>query len=736
MPQNIDYEADSVETAVDLSAPKWVKPADRIYVFVIFSACLATALITPFVFLQWRIWGFDDFLPRLIMIPLWYGKAFQYDFFSAMLGWAIGLILLALLVGTLKSKNKPWKKVKLPLVKRKPKGSALHGTAGWARWNDLKNMALLPPKVIDGRNGDEHKGVFVGAYQHEGNVHYLRHNGPEHVLAFAPTRSGKGVGLVLPTLYTWDESVLVHDPKGECYALTSGFRTKHLGQKCFNFDPANPNTDEVHAYNPLAEVRVGTSHQVADAQNIATILVDPEGAGLKDHWDKTSQALTAGLILHICLKAKAEGGIPTFAQLAQLVSDPDLENVDAMFEEMKNATYCDGRPHPMVAQEAQVMLNKEEREKSSVLSTVVSNLGLYRDPAIIANTSRSDWRVDDLMQGDTPTSCYLVVRPSDADRIRPLIRLICTQIVRRLTKEMTFEDGRAKGNYKHRLLLLLDEFTALRKLDVIEHALAYMAGYGIKCYLIVQDIEQLKAVYGKEETVISNCLVRVCFAPNKIETAKTISEMAGKQTVVHKSADSGKGSSGGDKAFHETSRDLITAEEAMRLRGAEKDNKGDITRAGALLVFVSGHRPIFGQQVLYFKDPRLNERSRIPPPRLELDDPNRYDPSTNGILIQDDVRERLESLRGQVHSQWDADGIAESLRDLTPVASRAQYERLKRLATDTAANGSEEPLQSEDVRVARPKTGAAPAYSTLMGLVLSTLASKGDYVPGGRVFAP
>ena len=668
MSDNIDYQANEVQTAKSFtSSHGFINKSFQWFVF--FSVCAATILY-PIVHLQVHIWGFEHFIERFALVTVWYPSAFNRYFTPALLGIAIGFLLLALVLKTRYKKDSFWKKIRVPFLGSKPKGSALHGTAGWAEFDDIKQMALLPP----GRLGEEgqHDGVFVGAYPDPKNPKhdiYLRHNGPEHVLAFAPTRSGKGVGLVLPTLLDWRESALVHDPKGECWALTSGFRSEKLGQRVFNFDVVNPNTSEVHAFNPLSEVRVGTTHEVADAQNIATILVDPEGKGLKDHWDKTAQALTSALILHICRKSVQEDQMPTFSALAKAVSNPEASGIDDLFNEMKQATYYDGQAHPMVAEEAQVMLNKEEKEKTSVLSTVVSNLGLFRDPAVIANTSRSDWKVNDLMNGEKPATCYLVVRPSDADRIRPLIRLICTQIVRSLTEKMRYEGGRAFGNYKHRLLLLLDEFTALRKMDVVQQALAYMAGYGIKAYLIVQDIEQLKAVYGREETVISNCHVRIAFAPNKIETAKTISEMAGTKTVVYKQADFGKKSDGGH--WSETSRPLITPEEAMRLRGAQKDSKGNIVQAGDLLVFVAGFRPIYGRQVLYFRDKRLNERSRMLPPDLVADDIMRYDPNQRHMDAPDDIQELIEGVESK---QWrSADAIDQLGDKIQAVQGHGQF---------------------------------------------------------------
>lgn len=501
----------------------------------------------------------------------------------------------------------------LLLSSRRGAGMAgLHGTAHWATRPEIERTGLLRP-------AGEAAGVYVGGWQDpEGALHYLRHSGPEHVLAFAPTRSGKGVSLVLPTLLSWPDSVVVYDPKGEAWALTAGWRKKHACQLVFRFDPASAEPG-VAAYNPLEEIRLGTEHEVGDAQNVSTILVDPEGQGLRDHWAKTSQALLTGAILHCCYAVPKEKHRPaSLADLVELFSDPE-KGIDDVIETMLNYDHHDGQTHPLVAQEARTLANKEDRELSSVVSTAVSFLSLYRDPVVARNTSRSDYKIEDLMHHDSAISLYLVVRPSDASRLRPLVRLIATQIVSRLTERLDFDEGRVVAHYRHRLLLLLDEFASLKRLPAIEESLAYMAGYGIQSYLIVQDLQQLLAVYGREESLLGNCHVRIAFAPNKIETAELVSKMAGQQTVVRRQTSlSGKRTSlrlsNASESISEVQRPLITADEAMRLPGAVKDANGQIVEPGHMLVFVAGHPPIYGRQCLYFRDPAFATRSRVPAP--------------------------------------------------------------------------------------------------------------------------
>jgi len=400
---------------------------------------------------------------------------------------------------------------------------------------------------------------------------YLRHNGPEHVLAFAPTRSGKGVGLVIPTLLSWPHSVVCYDIKGENWALTAGWRKQYAGNRVLKFDPTSQEGSA--RFNPLCEIRLETPLEVADAQNLATMLVDPDGKGLVDHWAKTSQALLTGAILHCSYVQRREtGAAATLADVDGLLANPELD-IQAVLERMLEYRHRDDQPHPVVARVARNLLNLSEKELSSVVSTALSFLSLYRDPVVAMNTSQSDFRIRDLMHHEHPVSLYLVVRPADADRLRPLIRLLLTQIVRRLTETMRFEAGRSVADYRHRLLLLLDEFASLKRLPVIEEALAFMAGYGLKAYLIVQDLQQIRSAYGRDEGLVGNCHLRIAYTPNKLETAELLSRMAGQTTVVRQQVTISGLRAGGrrgqrSESLQEVPRPLITADEVMRLPAA------------------------------------------------------------------------------------------------------------------------------------------------------------------------
>ena len=506
--------------------------------------------------------------------------------------------------------------------------SDAHGSAHWATREEIEETGLIPKTPSP-------NACYVGGWVDDKNrLHYLQHSGPEHVIAFAPTRSGKGVGLVIPTLLAWQGSALVHDIKGENWALTAGYR-QSIGQRCLKFAPTLSDGTSCK-FNPLNEIRVGTDKEVSDTQNIATMIVDPDGKGLNDHWAKTGFALLVGTILHVLYATEVKE--KTLKAVANLLSDPNVTSVDEVFEHMKTYEHdksgargwldLHGNPtrtHPVVAQSAQEMLNKADNEKSGVISTAMSFLSLYRDPVVAANVDSSDFRITDLM-GDAkgekvpPVSLYLVVPPSDKDRLKPLIRLVLNQVVRRLTESMEFKDGRGVDGFQHRLLLMIDEFPSLGKLDIFAESLAYVAGYGMKMYLICQDTAQLYKEYTKDETIIPNCHVRVVYAPNRLETAEWLSKILGKKTLVTENTTfsyNGQfmpyqtGMSGG---LQYAGRELLTTEEVMSLRGPTKDARGNITLPGAMITLIAGKAPVYGTQMLYFQDPTFLARAKLPAP--------------------------------------------------------------------------------------------------------------------------
>jgi type IV secretion system protein VirD4 len=511
----------------------------------------------------------------------------------------------------------------------------IHGSARFANKEEIRKSGMIA----------QDNGVFVGGWVDDGSgrLHYLRHNGPEHVLAFAPTRSGKGVSLVIPTLLAWSASTVVYDIKGENWAKTAGYRAS-TGQTCLKFSPVEETGSR---WNPLAEIRLYTARDVSDAQNVAGMIVrNGEDSASERYWQDAAESIMTGMILHACYEAAAEGRVACPADLAGVLTRPGQTFRDSLNEiisfphdpeRAQNWRMPTGErtaTHPVVREKAQEMLDKEDKDFSGVLSTAKTALTLFSDPLVARNTSASDFRIDDLVNHENPVSLYIVVPPSDKIRLRPIVRLMFTMIVNRLTEKMDYENGAQKKN-RHRLLFLIDEFPSLKNMQIFADALSYMAGYGLHAYLVAQDIRQIIDAYGENESIVSNCHVRTAFAPNQLETAELLSRMTGKRTIQRASFSYsgtrmspilGQMSANVDNV----ERELMTPDEVLRLRPAQKQGTGEaerITEGGDMLIFVAGRYPIYGRQMLYFQDPILLERSKIGPPTVM------YQIESNGAII-------------------------------------------------------------------------------------------------------
>jgi len=512
--------------------------------------------------------GFPFYLPPAFFWWWYFYDAYAPEIFTqgAFIAASGGFIAVGVAIGMSVWRAREAKKVET------------YDSARWAETEEVKAAGLLSPD-----------GVVLGKLDRD----YLRHDGPEHVLCFAPTRSGKGVGLVVPSLLTWPGSAIVHDIKGENWQLTAGFRARH--GRVLLFDPTNVKSS---AYNPLLEVRRG-EWEVRDVQNIADILVDPEGSLEKrNHWEKTSHALLVGAILHVLYAEEDK----TLAGVAAFLSDPKRPIESTLAAMMKTAHLGEVGPHPVIASAARELLNKSDNERSGVLSTAMSFLGLYRDPVVAEVTRRCDWRITDIVTAKQPATLYLVVPPSDINRTKPLIRLFLNQVGRRLTEDLQAKAGR------HRLLLMLDEFPALGRLDFFESALAFMAGYGLKSFLIAQSLNQIEKAYGANNSILDNCHVRVSFATNDERTAKRVSDALGTATEM-KAMRNYAGHRLSPWLGHlmvsrsETARPLLTPGEIMQLPPSDE------------IVMVAGTPPIRAKKARYYEDARFKDRI-LPPPTL------------------------------------------------------------------------------------------------------------------------
>ena len=476
-----------------------------------------------------------------------------------------------------------------------------YGSARWAKTSDLKAAGLLADDgLVLAQTQDRHKQL-------------LRHDGPEHCFVFAPTRSGKGVGIVIPTLLSWRGSVIVYDMKRENWDITAGWRQQF--SHVLRFEPTASFSVR---FNPLLEVRIG-ENEVRDVQNIADILVDPDGSKERmDHWEKTGHSLLVGVILHVLYAEQDK----TLRGVAGFLSDPERSFYQTL-NHMLACKHLGNRTHPVVASAARELLNKSENELSGVLSTAMSFLGLYRDPVIARNTAVSDFAIADLIHAQNPLSLYIVIPPSDADRTKPLVRLMLNQIGRRLTESMDSpvqqsadknrqnapqQDSLQKSPpAKHQLLMLLDEFPTLGRLTFFETELAYMAGYGIRALMIAQSLNQVEKAYGPNNAILDNSHLRITYGTLDDRTAKRISEMLGTATENRRQT---------NYAGHRLAPWL------GHVMVSEQDSPRPLLTPGEVLQFpqhealvlAGGHPPYRALKVRYFNDARFKKRVGLPCP--------------------------------------------------------------------------------------------------------------------------
>src|SRR5580700_4627690 len=509
-------------------------------------------------------------------------------------------------------------------VGRLQRRTDLHGSAHWASPQEVRATGLL----------DRDRGVYVGAWRdpRSGRVKYLRDASSAHELEFKATGAGKTVGSVIMTLLSWSGSAFCLDLKGgEVWLRTSGWRAASrgqggLGQPVYKFEPAATDGSSVHL-NPFDRIRIGTAYEIQDVQNIVELVAD-EGEkpvrGDNRFWVEMAKRLLLGLSLHV--KHDADPRNDSLPGVASTLADPRFDDVDKFFEHLRDYPHdpihsrlwlnAEGEPtatHPLVAQIATQMLAMEPRVKANIVAEAQSFLTVYSDPVIGANIASSDFDISDLRNGHL--SLYLVVQPAHKKRLRALIRLLLTQIILAL---MDTHDHVTEP----RVLIMLEEVAEIGALDIVATALGLGRGYGLKLYLIAQDLSQLETAWGsKSKTLVANCAVRVASAPNDVATAELLSKMCGTMTVRH----TVRNYSGSRLSAllphtmtteHDTQRQLLTPDEVMRLPGPRRADTGEIIRPGNLLIFVSGQAPIYGLQPLYFRDPIFAERTSLRPPEV------------------------------------------------------------------------------------------------------------------------
>ena len=487
---------------------------------------------------------------------------------------------------------------------------------------------------------------------------YLRDNSNKHMAVIAPTRSGKGVGLIIPTLLGgWTSSCIVNDIKSENWAVTAGWR-KRMGQTCIKFEPTSADGSTAR-WNPLDEIEIGTPKEESQATNIAHVLADYEGKGKLDHWGSNAEMVIMTVILHLKYAHYADPKHypqpPSFSSVANFlkaniveeeVEDEDTGEVTTEtnpkgFVDTLNAlmefqhvpyggidieywdkdkeciatrrftaedlhelypTYTDiyevdKHVHPLIYKNFMEITAKPANECGSIVSTANTALKEYLDPVLSRNTSVSDFCIDDVMNYKDPVSLYLVTPPSDLLRLAPIFRLFFEMMVKHHAAKMGFKDARPVDAYKHKCLFLMDEFSSLGNLQSFAATLSYIAGYGMKVFLIIQGVPQMNNIYGKDNQIFMNCHLQIIYSPNENETAQYAAQMLGKKTIRVKPI-----SNLMDKMFSkdkqresEMARDLMSADELKRLGDRE-------------IIVASGSPPVLTDKIKYYEQKFFTEK--------------------------------------------------------------------------------------------------------------------------------
>lgn len=499
----------------------------------------------------------------------------------------------------------------LNMSKSKPKKhEGVHGTAKFAEPADLIGAGLLPAA-----SGVPHRGWYLGMTE-KGD--YLRHQGPEPILVTGPTRCGKSQGpSLMNCLSGADESLIAYDIRGDLYEKSAGWRAAE-GNRVLRWDMMAEHG--AARWNPLAEIRLGTSEEFSGVANAIEIVADPSGEGLdnpRDHFPPVAADFLISLTLFVLYECRARGTVGSFGAVRRAMSDPDRPP-QALYEAMvRNRFGPRGTRHDAIAQGGADQLGRADRERASVLSTCTRMLRLFRDPVVARNTARSDFRLDDLLNGERPAALYIIPSEAHSQRMRPLLRLFMSMLAKRLlTGNFT---GATSQPHRFAGRLIWDEFIEAKRMDAFLADMARLSATGLRTMLLVQDYQQIVDEYGVNEPVTGHCHIQVAYTPSNTKTAEWISEWLGRATVitedVSESGQVGQGGRGFNRSFHTVSRNLMNPDEVAQVDKPVKDQQGRIVAPGKVFIKVGGSRTALATQALYFFDPVFQGRAAIPAPR-------------------------------------------------------------------------------------------------------------------------
>lgn len=405
----------------------------------------------------------------------------------------------------------------------KGKRQSLHGDARFANAGDLNKHKMLQPS---------NTGIIVGKFGGK----LVRLPGQQFVILAAPTRSGKGVGIVIPNLLDYAESVVVLDIKQENFELTSGWR-RSQGHEVYLFNPFAEDR-RTHRWNPLTYVSRDPAFRVSDLMSIAAMLY-PDGADEQKFW--VSQARNAFMAFALFLFENHDdevatgfpfsSGPPTLGRIYRL-SSGDGADLKTYLRGLASRKFLSDNARSAFSN----LLSQADETFASIMGTLKEPLNAWINPVLDAATSGDDFLLTDLRK--KKMSIYVGIQPNKLAESRLIVNLFFSQIINLNTRELPQNNP----ELKYQCLLLMDEFTAIGKVDIIASAVSYMAGYNIRLLPIIQSMAQLDATYGKDvsRTIITNHALQIIYAPREQQDANDYSEMLGYTTFKRRNITRGR----------------------------------------------------------------------------------------------------------------------------------------------------------------------------------------------------
>jgi type IV secretion system protein VirD4 len=471
-----------------------------------------------------------------------------------------------------------------------PKRRKLHGDAKFATRQELANAGLLKPDAAD----DKYPSIIVGKHGTE----FLLFRGQQFMFLAAPTRSGKGVGIVIPNLLHYRDSVVVLDIKGENWKMTAGFRAK-CGQECHRFAPDDEEGDTA-CWNPLGYVRDDKALRVSDLMSITNILYPPSD----DVWASTAESLFLGLALFVMETAKYREEHWNIAGIKKLrVMLPCLKD-----EETFNAYVKEREPYEPLSEECIAHLRSyaqtSDKVRNSIAISFDDPLAIFADPITAQATSKNTFDVRQVRR--KRMSVYVVIKPKNIGKFGKLLNLFFEQLLNLNMDKLPEEDP----SLKYQCLLLLDEFPAMGRVSIVEKASAFMAGYNMRLLLIFQSKSQVKddRLYGETgaKTLLTNMALQVCYAPRDDDDAKDYAEMIGYMTErgISKSRQLGLDKTGRSESENEAKRALLMPQEVKEI-GQDRE-----------IISLENVRPALVDKIRWYNEPIFKARANLPPPAV------------------------------------------------------------------------------------------------------------------------